>query len=633
MSLERQQRIIATLQSRGGWVSGPELAQVLGIARRTLQLEIKHLNQDGREVQIESNRRLGYRLKAAEGSPGDGAVPRGSSSEGDSAEVPTAKSEHRDFLIESQMITALLMHGSDMSIESLAAKLYISRSTALAHFDRVKRIVPRTAGARLVSITGRGVRIEADERAARTLLMKCGGAEVDAAVLDAEERRRRAADLDRLRHLVADLFITYSVMATSDAFESFVRYLAVSIERSRKGFMLEEAGAHALSDDGVGTDDRVLSVRRVMRDLAVRIRASLGYALTPAELDEVAQVFQELNLVRSEAPTASEVDDLIDAFEGRVQEMFGFRLGMSRDLRQALGSHVARLGERLSSGRPNVGDRTSRLFASYPLATHLLRTCLAPILGMEIPDAELSYMVMYLAVAIEELRDKLQILLVSDKSAAAIFELERRLGFFADEAHGIIRTVPTYMYRANIDVYSAWAHVLVTTDSKTALGDQRFLLVDDDQSRRQLDAVRAEILKRRAEMSAQELADVRRRFPVEEIGDAQAKELIVSLVRYAPASDRAAMQDVAFDVPASCVPEGEGRADEGCVSLETIGPSMLCAVQSLKDAQSSFSSCEFSEPIRFAGKRIERVIIARYGGEVGIVAFFERLRDLMANAR
>lgn len=565
-------------------MSGPDLAAALGVSRRTIQNDIKRINQEYAidDAPIESNRRLGYRLRTADSETLEN-VPQRS--------IREAQTSHPGVpnFIERQMLAVLLWESDYVTLETLANRLYVSRLTVVAHFERVKRIVPRTEGARLVTSSGRGVRIEAPERIKRVLLMKSGGTDVGRAVYSDADARRISAEGARLHHLVADLFITYGVMATSDAFESFVRYLIVSIERSRQGFTL---------DDAAGKEPD-----RVICDLARRIRAVCGYSFAASELIKIGQVFRELNLIRSNVPTDAEVDELLDAFEDRFEELFGVRLDMTRDLRQALGSHVARLGKRLEAGRPNVGNHTGRLFTTYPLAVHALKICLEPVLGMAIPDAEISYMVQYLAVAVERLRDKLQILLVSDRNAASIFDLERRLKFFADEAQGIIRTVPTYMYRANAEVYSAWAHVLITTEPETALLDARFMLVDDEHSRRQLDAVRAEVMAHRAAMTSDELSEMRERFPVHVLSDAQAADAVETLF----------VEDTGI-----------------CRSAETVGPSTLCIVQNSQESESSMSVGEFERPIRYGGKRIERLIFANYAGEAGVVAFFSRLRELIS---
>lgn len=610
MSRERQRRIIACLQGYADWVHGPELAAALGVSRRTLQNEIKAINQasfaETEMACIESNRRLGYRI----------VVPDRA---GSSQEIRNSSERHAEapeYLLERQIIVMLLFEREYVSIEHIAQRLYVSRSTVMSHFARVKRIVPRTPGAQLESLAGKGVRITASEREKRSMLTKCGSLDDGRLFLGVQLALTQLVDIDRLRHLVADRFIGYAVMATSGSFESFVQYLAFTIVRSKCGFALDGHARDSADCDGDTEYTRCESteVAPVVSDISNVVQAHFGYQFTSAELHEIGLLLNELNLVHSEMPSEGTAERVLDDFERRVESTIGVRLQMGLRLRSAVSEHIVRLSQRLSSGRVSVGSDTRRLFGTYPLAVHMLKTCLEPALGMRVPEAELSYMVLYLVAAIENLKDRLQVLLVSDKSASSIFELERRLGLYADEMHGVVRTIPSYMYLSNAEVYEAWAHLMITSDSQLAVMDHRFTLLEE-KSRSQLEMIRREMLSCRVQMDASSLRAMEGRYPVVDLDEQLARRAIETLLQ------------AESDESTSSGNHPSGRYVAR--SAETIGPATLCIIETELNEESWIGACRPLEPIAYLGKRIEKVVIAHYGGETGPVPFFEYLSSIL----
>ena len=64
MYTDRQLKIIAVLKSADGWMSGSLLRENIGVSSRTLQMDIKAINEkQSGEPLIQSNNRLGYLFK------------------------------------------------------------------------------------------------------------------------------------------------------------------------------------------------------------------------------------------------------------------------------------------------------------------------------------------------------------------------------------------------------------------------------------------------------------------------------------------------------------------------------------------------------------------------------------------
>ena len=101
---------------------------------------------------------------------------------------------------------------------------------------------------------------------------------------------------------------------------------------------------------------------------------------------------------------------------------------------------------RIRSRHNNVGQYTKEMFTAYPLAVHLIKTCLEPLLGIEIPDSEMDCLVMYVASAMEELGKKMDILLVSNASPAVLYTIQQKIRRMDEGQIGRIEVLPRYAY-------------------------------------------------------------------------------------------------------------------------------------------------------------------------------------------
>ena len=105
--------------------------------------------------------------------------------------------------------------------------------------------------------------------------------------------------------------------------------------------------------------------------------------------------------------------------------MTGIEVRFGGGLQKNLADHIKRMRRRILAEHNNVGHYTKELFASYPLEVHLIKTCLEPALFLRIPDAELGYVVLYVAAALQPFRERVKVLFVSNASVAIFIYNER----------------------------------------------------------------------------------------------------------------------------------------------------------------------------------------------------------------
>ena len=78
MFTKRQYQILAVLSGTDSWISSLALSEAIGIGKRTIQTEIRKINEEicrrklPEDVRIRSNNRKGYFLADPSASPGKG---------------------------------------------------------------------------------------------------------------------------------------------------------------------------------------------------------------------------------------------------------------------------------------------------------------------------------------------------------------------------------------------------------------------------------------------------------------------------------------------------------------------------------------------------------------------------------
>lgn len=588
---------------------GSELAAALSVSVRTVQLEIARINEHSDLPAIESNRRLGYRLHNAD-------LQRVSI---DQAHAGELLGEPLAYLFECQIIMVLLFERGWVSLAEVARRLNVARSTVVASLPRVRRIIPRTPGARFVAQTGHGVRIEVHEHAARAMLMKILGMRFDAELFygighfDGIQR-----DVEDLQSALAELPLRAQVPYTGVAFASLASYIAISILRSCFGF--------ALSGTEVYPDSPFVA------EIAKTVELWCGYRLSAPECAQVLELLNGSSVISAEridAPASPWARAATVRFEEAARTGCGVDFGLDEEARTAFARHLDRLRVRLDAGMVNVGRETNELFGRYPLAVHVLRTCLDPVFGTRIPDAELGYMVPYLTEAIEGRRKPLQVALVSDRSAGSILRLRRALAAAAGTDRVEVTCLPGYALARALPAQqtgaagpclpdSAAPDAAFTTEPRLALLHPQMMLVSPERPeetvaslQERMQAVRETVRARRQEKMAQ-------RFPMGSF-------------------DRAPGD--AFAGACACEDRAELARRLGSyvavrpqdISLEPLDPARLCIIaHAPADAGTSMVTRGACAPFQYRGKAINELVVVVFARDVDVVEFFIYVRTLLA---
>ena len=389
MYTDRQLKIIAVLKSADGWMSGSLLRENIGVSSRTLQMDIKAINEkQAGEPLIQSNNRLGYLLNSK--------IALEEKIESDNNRQKQKSYGQENYVHSKQIITLLLFEKDYTSIGTISERLFFSRSSVTSDLPQVKRIISRTPGANLLVSAQYGLKIQASENVKRIMCMKTMQSRQDYHMLFSEEEMEQfAINQKKIQAVLAEVFTRNQFIVSGEAYHDFARYLAVCIMRSQMGFPVTEEEDSANEMPG-----------GLAAELVDEIEKVCAYRFKEKEKQNVEARLKELNMVCKETDIQLDMLQKLEEFIQRVQEETGLKLQVERDLLEVLSDHVSRMELRIQNGRNNIGNHTKEMAKRYPLEMHLLRTCLSPVLNTEIPDAEMGYLVLYFASAIERNRRK-----------------------------------------------------------------------------------------------------------------------------------------------------------------------------------------------------------------------------------
>ncbi|CAG9704163.1 HTH domain-containing protein [Clostridium neonatale] len=278
MFTERQFKIIAGLKGAGEWVKGSILAETIGVSVKTLQMDIKKINEQYQDKPIIlSNNRLGYLLDCSD------IIFNDIQNSEDKKELNSQGVYGRS----KQILMLLLFEKDYIKIGDIADKLFLSKSTINTNLAQVRRIIERTLGVNIEVSASRGIRIQASENRKRIICMKAMENKVDyATILGIDEFNNIYYYEEILSDIISKLFIEYDIIATGESYKDFIRFLSISILRSK--LMFEEV---ELENNDIDIEDLVIEISSKVKD-------KINYVFSNSELYYIQLRVQELNLIK-----------------------------------------------------------------------------------------------------------------------------------------------------------------------------------------------------------------------------------------------------------------------------------------------------------------------------------------------
>lgn len=435
---KREMDILLILLAERDWITGEEIAGRLGISKKTVQQEIRMIEETlGLEAGLCSGQKKGYRLNGV--------------SQEQLQRILMCLEEneaHYNMKDRTSVLALYLLFQRDyVTMDRLAEIFYLSKTTVFSEIKTLKRWMGRQGGITLEVSGTKGVLIRGKEMDRRFRCATfCMTGILKQILLDERELQQYEQELAAIRTELGTELAEADIRICGEDFGKICRYLAVSLLRNRLGFQGEddeEPEKREIPEQE--TAFRILGQMESRRPMGFGEKEAAGLAellyfsrVLPQEDERKAGEQEELESRKRMEQLEKELERLLGASPG--SRLFSDREQFFR--------HFIRMERRIARGRNATNYYDKELAAAGPLETHVMELACRRIFRNRISRAERMFLSVYLDLSELEENSGIDVLLVSNQSAGITAQIETFVREQLEEITGQFRTEPVYLFEA-----------------------------------------------------------------------------------------------------------------------------------------------------------------------------------------
>jgi len=481
MFTHRQLTILFYLISNNEGLTSKDLAYSLDVSTKTIQLEIKKINQMIKdEEKIITSTKKGYFIKNI-------------STEA-RAEVISAIEQNKNKIFGSdrmnKIITLLLFENDYISMEKLAKRFFISKSAINSDLSMLWRLREGTDDAKLeVSLT-KGLKIHALESTKRYILSKTLTNDFDLDMLLLSDYGINIEEVkNKLMYILEEAFIEYNYIVSGESLEIFKNYLLISIIRNKCGFKIEEKHSQ-------------VKMLPIMQYIIEKIQDELEFIFDVSELAYNQKKLNELNVLYDKQINTDNKqinnDDMnykVNVFMEKIKEDLDIDFQCSEEFRDMFLLHMEKLLLRIEDNHNNTNFHKREINSEYPMSAHIISEYLLPIFNLKIAESEIAYLVLYIASEIENKKNPLRVLVISNFNASILYNLKTKIeSNFANLSRNI-DIIPLYLFNAKKHYLNERYDVVITTENEVLLLNSQAILIKSIISDKDITTIRNQVNK------------------------------------------------------------------------------------------------------------------------------------------
>ena len=306
---KREMDILLILLAERDWITGEEIAGRLGISKKTVQQEIRMIEETlGLEAGLCSGQKKGYRLNGV--------------SQEQLQRILMCLEEneaHYNMKDRTSVLALYLLFQRDyVTMDRLAEIFYLSKTTVFSEIKTLKRWMGRQGGITLEVSGTKGVLIRGKEMDRRFRCATfCMTGILKQILLDERELQQYEQELAAIRTELGTELAEADIRICGEDFGKICRYLAVSLLRNRLGFQ--------------GEDDEELEKKNIQ----TRMLFAGNLTRHPC-FDEMRRTKEGYRVAGSLENTDRIMNDTfwIGVYPGMTEEMLAF---MAKTLKEAVG--------------------------------------------------------------------------------------------------------------------------------------------------------------------------------------------------------------------------------------------------------------------------------------------------------
>lgn len=583
---ERQLKLLSFLLSEKKWVNSRLLAQHLNVSNKTIQKEVVNINIFlEKKGKIESNNRKGYCFLMEDDELLSSII------KDDKKQIEKEMANGRTKLF----IMLLLFEEDYISMNKIAERLYLSKSTVNVEIQKMKRVVNRVPGYSLEISPSKGIFIHANEVLKRFMLTKSFDIRVDYAKILRDHTFKNIDEMyKKTYNFLKDILVENNYIISGYTLRQFQIFIIICILRQKKGFYIEKQTNH--------TPDKITLA------IGKRIKTDLNYELNLDELNVIQLYLAERNILQKMNDSNEEIKEKLETFYRKVKDDLGLELKSDETTNRILVQHIEKMILRIERSHFIINDFTKEIFQKYPLETHIVKIYLQSYLNTTIPDSEIGYIIVYLASILENYYKKLSIVLISNTELSFLSNIKSIIKSKLGQNINIIETVPLYLYESKKEEYDSKFEFFITTEKEILFRDNRFIYINSIPDKYEVNKLAEQIEQFNNKNQKQKLEMLYEKycFP---------KNIILSETKQNDINDILKNKNIILN-------------ENTCFTTLHNGI-LLISMFELQNSKSEIKQISLKYPIKFNEKKILKIIFVKYSFDEKILDFYNLIKEIL----
>lgn len=443
MAYERQKNIFLYLLNSDEALSGRELSKIFNVTTRTIRSDIKSLNEllKKHNIGISSSKQDGYFISDEDKAKGFEIVEEVLNKEVNLVGIPSTPSERFAFIV-FKLAFAL----DYITMEEIADMLFVSKTTVYLDIQKIMEFLSSFPNLELEISPIKGMKLKGDERSKRFLISNILKREktYDDLMLSKafyyafnDKKTNLNNEMLFLYETIINILNKHGYILTDADVNLLVKDILISIKRIQMGFTVEEAIIEDLD-------------LTIAEDLKKEVEDYFNILINERELEYFQQSFNAKRLLNVESDKyvlKTEAQIIVEEFIIDIKNKFNIDFTQNESFRNNLILHLNPMIERIKNNYFEANPLTNQIKTNYPLAFEI-SMLIVPIinekLGVIINEAEVSYIALHVAVALDEKNKKSNIAIICGSGLGTARLVMSKISSYYGEWINIIGYFPIY---------------------------------------------------------------------------------------------------------------------------------------------------------------------------------------------
>lgn len=457
MFTHRQLLIISFLLTEDVPLSSSFLAAVLGVSERTIQSEIKEMNHylpENETFSISSKKKMNYQ-----------ALSPATTSWLKQLIHENKEMNSHDFERKNLILLILFFEKDYLSMEELAKRLFVSKTMIHKEFEHSWKL------REFIEVSPKnGLKMKETESFQRNILAKIFAYNDSLGSLLKLPPDTQSI-FEQVKKITNGLFLTHQYFISGKSLALFQNYLLVTIIRNKMGFHLV---------DGLDSISESLTMSALLKEIVV----ALDEDFSDLDIECIQAKLNELNVTTyvgaiEEFAYYPLIKEKLTIFFHLLDAELSIKINPSPEWEERFFMHMQKLLIRLGNGNDNDNYLKRKMNQTYPLTFQVLRDYFLPTFELDIPESELSYLVLYFAEFIEADELALDILFITDSLPSVIYHTSELIKKYSGFKVNHIKNVTVYEYLQKSADYEKNYEVMLTTSERVILESNRAFLIKE----------------------------------------------------------------------------------------------------------------------------------------------------------